>query len=157
MSTPLFLFEIDGRFHPATQQQFNKYAEHLGWFISCEQIDPRELLARIYHYRNAYEVEQVLKTPKTPGPFDDAIPMKVRSTKQMRSVIVARNKYAMQIIFAGLAARRGRVQSRLTIQKFSALELFSSPLAHEAAFRKLVGPRSPPFLQKKLLWLISRL
>ncbi len=63
----------------------------------------------------------------------------------MRSVIVARNNDAIQIIFAGIAARRGRVQSRLTIQKLSALELFSSPLAHGVAFMKLIGPRNKIF------------
>ncbi len=50
MNFPFFLSGTDGRFHPATQQQFYKFAEHLRWLIKCDQIDSRELLARIYHY-----------------------------------------------------------------------------------------------------------
>lgn len=142
MNASLFLSRIDGPFHPATQQQFNQYAEHLGWVVGCHHIDSREMLARIYHYRNAFELEQVLKTPGMPGPFDDAISLDIRGTDKVRAAIAARNEQAMQIILDRIGGRLGNTQARLTLQRLSALKLFSSPLAHEAAFRTLAGPKT---------------
>lgn len=151
MNATLFLFRTGGRFHPATQQQFNKYAEHLAWVIKCDFLDSREMLARMYHYQNAYELKQVLKMPGTPGPFYDAISLTMRGTKQLKAAIVDRNEYAMQVVISRINARRGDVQSKFTLQQLLALELFSSPLAHEAAFQTLAGPRSAPLLANSAL------
>lgn len=137
MNTSFLPPRIGGRFHPATQQQFSKYAEHLRCFIGCNSIDSREILARIYHYRNLYELRQVLKVVGMPGPFDDAIPSEIRRTQEMQAVIVARNEHSMQIIFSCISARRGSIVPKFTLHELAALELFSSPLAHEAAFNKL--------------------
>jgi len=142
MNATSFPPRIGGRFHPATQQQFSEYAEHLRCFIGCNYIVSREMLARIYQYQNLYELEQVLKISGKPGPFDDAIPWEIRGTDETQAVIVARNKRAMRIIFNCISARRGSIEPKFTLQQLSALELFSSPLAHETAFRTLAGLRS---------------
>lgn len=144
MNAPFLLSACAGRFHPATQQQFYKYAEHLGWAIGCDHVKSREMLARIYHYQNAYELEQVFKIPGTPGPFDDAIPLRIRNTKQMQSAIAARNRHAIEIIADCIGIGHRCACSKFRLRQLLALELFSSPLAHEAAFKMLIGPTSKP-------------
>lgn len=142
MNATLFLSQFGARFHPATWLQFKTCAEHLGFFIGCNYIDSREILALIYGYRNVYELEKVLKMPGKPGPFDDAILAEICDTEKIKGAVAARNEQAMQIIFDRISARRGSVQPKFTLQQFSALELFSSPLAHKAAFMELTGTRS---------------
>lgn len=142
MNASLLLYRIGGRFHPATRQQFSGYARHLRWMTRSHDVESREALARLYGYRNVYELAQALRTPGTPGPFDDAIPLDILGTEQIQSAISVRNEWAMQIIANRLSTDLGGGQSKFTLLQLSALALFSSPLAHYAAFRALADPRS---------------
>lgn len=142
MNTPLSMSQIGGRFHPATEQQFYGYAKHLAWLIEIQEFEARKMLARIYCYRNIYELEQILKRPATPGPFDDAIPFDILCTERMQHAIAVRNARAVEIITNRLNFHLDGSQPKFTPQQLFALELFSSPLAHNAAFHALAKSKS---------------
>lgn len=62
--------EAVGRFRPVSAADFSAYAKHLAWVIQEPLRQTQELLARIYGYSGTHELQQVLKVPGEPGPFD---------------------------------------------------------------------------------------
>ena len=126
-----------GRFRPVSLQYFNLYAKHLGMLTGDGYNRSRETLAKIYRYRNAYELQNCLLEWAEAGPFDDAIPLSDVNTEVVRGAINERNTRAMQIILDANKSRYDNGAPRPTLLQLHMLGLFSTPKVHLQGFRDL--------------------
>lgn len=71
MSNPVgTLVPVDGRFRPESISHFKEVAKNVAWLLDRPVQRCQEDLARIYGYSGLHELQQVLKKPGVPGPFD---------------------------------------------------------------------------------------
>jgi hypothetical protein len=63
-----------GRFLPASQLDFSRYAKSVAWLLDMKAQASQELLSRIYGYEHLHELQQALKTGGMPGPYWDEGP-----------------------------------------------------------------------------------
>lgn len=59
----------DGHFRPESPSHFKEVAKNLAWLLERPVQKCQEDLARIYGYSGLHELQQVLKSLGTPGPF----------------------------------------------------------------------------------------
>jgi hypothetical protein len=64
----------NGRFTPASQLDFSRYAKNLAWLLDIKVQAAQELLSRIYGYEHLHELQQALKAGGVPGPHWDEGP-----------------------------------------------------------------------------------
>lgn len=60
-----------GRFVPASQLDFSRYAKNFAWLLEIKLHEARELLAGVYGYGSEHELRQVMLNPSAKGgPFE---------------------------------------------------------------------------------------
>jgi len=61
---------VNQRFRPENSSHFKEVAKNISWLLDMPLNKCQENLARIYGYSDLHELQQVLKAPGTPGPFE---------------------------------------------------------------------------------------
>lgn len=126
---------VNGRFRPESVSHFKEVAKNMAWLLERPVQGCQEALAKIYGYSGLHELQQVLKKPGVPGPFDSRYAHTVCNTDTLTA---CRHQRIFFILF-GLPhgywrERRNGEDKYLLVYE---LGLFQEAAEHRNCFNKI--------------------
>lgn len=124
-----------GWFRPESISHFKEVAKNMAWLLERPVQKCQEDLARIYGYSGLHELQQVLKRPGVPGPFD---PRYSYLASDDEAIIEGHEQRITYVLF-GVPKRYWRDDYLAEDRCFLVFEmgLFQEAAEHRACFEKI--------------------